>query len=103
CTREAQAATGLGPRWMQVFLWRDRGFTRDFVERAASCGYDALVLTVDNQLLGNRERDIRNGFSIPPSFTALEILAMAGKLPWLLRMRRELGRVTFATYATPGE
>lgn len=103
CTMEAHAATGLGPRWMQVFLWRDRGFTRDFVARAASCGYDALVLTVDNQLLGNRERDIRNGFGIPPSFTALEILAMAGKLPWLLRMRGELGRLTFANYAKPGE
>jgi len=103
CTIEAFAATGLAPRWMQVFIYRDRGFTREFVERAAAGGYDALVLTTDNQLLGNRERDIRNGFSIPPSFAPLEVLGMAGKLPWLLRMRGELRRVTFANYARPGE
>ena len=103
CTIEALAAIGVTPRWMQVFVYRDRGLTRAFVERAAAAGYDALVLTTDNQLLGNRERDIRNGFSIPPSFTTLQILGMAGKLPWLLRMRRELGRITFANYAKPGE
>ena len=103
CTIEGLAAAGSTPRWMQVFLYRDRGFSRAFVERAAAAGYDALVLTTDNQLLGNRERDIRNGFSIPPKFSPLDILAMAGKLPWLLRMRRDLPRVTFANYVRPGE
>ena len=88
---------------MQIFVYRDRGFTRSFVERAQAAGYDALVLTIDNQLLGNRERDIRNGFSIPPRFSPLDIAAMAGKLPWLLRMRRELPRITFANYVRPGE
>ena len=71
---------------MQVFVYRDRGFTRSFVERAAASGYDALVLTTDNQLVGNRERDIRNGFTIPPRFSPLDVMAMATKLPWLLRM-----------------
>ena len=103
CTIEDLAAAGSAPRWMQIFLYRDRGFTREFVERAAAGGYDALVLTTDNQVLGNRERDIRNGFTIPPKFAPLDILAMAGKLPWLLRMRRDLPRVTFANYARPGE
>jgi isopentenyl diphosphate isomerase/L-lactate dehydrogenase-like FMN-dependent dehydrogenase len=103
CTIEDLAAAGSAPRWMQVFLYRDRGFTREFVARAAAGGYDALVLTTDNQLLGNRERDLRNGFTIPPKFSPLDILAMAGKLPWLLRMRRDLPRVTFANYARPGE
>ena len=69
CTLEELAATGVAPRWMQVFVYRDRGFTREFVERARASGYDALVLTTDNQLLGNRERDIRNGFTIPPRFS----------------------------------
>ncbi len=103
CTIEDMAAAGLAPRWMQVFVYRDRGFTREFVERAAASGYDALVLTTDNQLLGNRERDIRNGFTIPPRFSALDIAAMAGKLPWLLRMARALPKVTFANYVKPGE
>ena len=95
--------TGAAPRWMQIFVYRDRGFTREFVERAQAAGYDALVLTIDNQLLGNRERDIRNGFTIPPRFGARDLAAMAGKLPWLMRMGRELPRITFANYVRPGE
>ena len=82
CTLEQLAETGAAPRWMQVFVYRDRDFTRELTERAQAAGYDALVLTTDNQLLGNRERDIRNGFSIPPRF---------GRCPVVLR--RHQGRV----------
>jgi L-lactate dehydrogenase (cytochrome)/(S)-mandelate dehydrogenase len=103
CTIEQLAAVGDAPRWMQVFIYRDRGFTREFVERAQAAGYDGLVLTIDNQLLGNRERDIRNGFSIPPRFRVSDLAAMAGKLPWLIRMGRELPRITFANYVRPGQ
>jgi isopentenyl diphosphate isomerase/L-lactate dehydrogenase-like FMN-dependent dehydrogenase len=103
CTIEAFAAAGAAPRWMQVFVYRDRGFTREFVERAAASGYDALVLTIDNQLLGNRERDIRNGFTIPPNFGPLDIVRMIPKAPWLIRMARELPKVTFANYTRAGE
>ena len=94
---------GAGPRWMQVFVFRDRGFTREMTERAAAAGYDALVLTIDNQMLGNRERDLRNGFAIPPRFRPGDLLAMASRLPWLWRMRRELRRITFGNYVREGE
>ncbi len=103
CTLEELAGTGAAPRWMQVFVYRDRGFTRELTERAAKAGYDALVLTIDNQMLGNRERDLRNGFSIPPRFGLAGLAAMALKAPWLWRMRHELQRVTFGNYARPGE
>jgi isopentenyl diphosphate isomerase/L-lactate dehydrogenase-like FMN-dependent dehydrogenase len=103
CTIEDLARAGIAPRWMQLFVYRDRGITRDFVERAAAGGYDALVLTIDNQLVGSRERDIRNGFTIPPRLSAIDIIAMAGKLPWLLRMAGTLPRINFANYARPGE
>jgi isopentenyl diphosphate isomerase/L-lactate dehydrogenase-like FMN-dependent dehydrogenase len=102
CTMEELAASSAGPRWMQVFVYRDRGLTREFVERAAASGFDALVLTTDNQLVGNRERDIRNGFTIPPRFTVLDIAAMAGKLPWLMRMGPRLPQINFANYTSPG-
>ena len=91
------------PRWMQVFIFRDRGFTRELTERAAAARYDALVLTTDNQMLGNRERDIRNGFAIPPRFRPADLAGMALKLPWLWRMRGELRRITFGNYVRPGE
>jgi L-lactate dehydrogenase (cytochrome)/(S)-mandelate dehydrogenase len=103
CTLEDFAATGAPPRWMQVFVYRDRGFTRELAVRAAAAGFDALVLTIDNQMLGNRERDIRHGFTIPPRFKPGEILAMASKLGWLWRMRGRLRHITFGNYLRPGE
>jgi L-lactate dehydrogenase (cytochrome)/(S)-mandelate dehydrogenase len=103
CRLEDVATGEGGPRWMQVFIFRERGFTRELTERAAAAGYDALVLTIDNQMLGNRERDLRNGFAIPPRFRPGDLAAMALKLPWLWRMRSELPRITFGNYVRPGE
>ena len=104
CTLE-QLAEAAGPanRWMQVFIYRDRGFTRELAERAAAARYDALVLTVDNQIMGNRERDIRNGFVIPPRLGVSEVAAMAYRWRWLLRMRNDLPRLTMGNYVKPGE
>lgn len=104
CTLEQLAeAAGTANRWMQVFIYRDRGFTRELAERAAASNYDALVLTTDNQLLGNRERDIRNGFVIPPRLGLSEVAAMAYKWRWLLRMRNDLPRLTMGNYVKPGD
>jgi L-lactate dehydrogenase (cytochrome)/(S)-mandelate dehydrogenase len=102
CTLEDLAALGTSPRWMQVFIYRDRGFTRELAERARAAGYDALVLTIDNQLIGNRERDVRNGFTIPPSFGVSGMARMATKSQWLWRMRKEFPRITFGNYVKPG-
>ena len=63
----AEAATG--PLWFQLYLWRDRDIMRSLVERAKQAEYQALVLTVDLQVVGKRERDLRNGLSIPPKIT----------------------------------
>ena len=103
CTLEDIAAASAAPRWMQVFVYTDRGFTREMIERAQAAGYEALVLTVDNQLLGNRERDIRNGFSIPPRFGVAGTIAAGTKLEWLMRMRSTLPKITFGNYLKPGE
>lgn len=103
CTLEDIAATGVAPRWMQVFVYTDRGFTREMVDRMKAANYGALVLTIDNQLLGNRERDIRNGFSIPPRFGLAGTIAAGTKTAWLMRMRATLPRLTFGNYVRPGE
>ncbi len=101
CTIEALAGSGAAPRWMQVFMFRDRGLTRSFTERAQAAGYDALVLTTDNQVLGNRERDARNGFAIPPRLTPRTLLGMAARPGWLLRMRGRQN-LSFANYTDTG-
>ena len=102
CSIEEVAEAHAGPRWMQVFVYRDRGFLRELAQRARDAGYQALVLTVDNQLLGKRERDLANGFTIPPRFTGRQWLGLAAKWRWGWSMRRELRTLTFGNYVRPG-
>ena len=59
-----------GRLWFQVYAWRDRGLVKEMIDRAAAASYEALVLTVDTAVLGRRERDVRRGFSLPPSIGA---------------------------------
>jgi 4-hydroxymandelate oxidase len=51
--------------WFQLYVQRDPGRTRSFVERAAAAGCGAVVVTVDLPVLGYRERDMRSGFELP--------------------------------------
>src|SRR5690349_7824983 len=62
---EAIAEASSGPRWFQLYVYRDRAITRDLVDRAAAAGYTALCLTVDTPLAGQRERDRRNRLRMP--------------------------------------
>ncbi len=98
CTLEQLAQAHEGPRWMQVFIYKDRGFTRELVDRARAAGYQGLILTIDNQLIGKRERDLANGFAIPPRFGPSQWLAFAQKSAWWWSMRHELPRITFGNY-----
>ena len=63
---EEVAAASDGPKWFQVYTWKDRGLVRELVERARAADYEALWLTVDTAVLGRRERDVRNGYAFPP-------------------------------------
>jgi L-lactate dehydrogenase (cytochrome) len=62
-----------GPRWFQVYVGRDRGLVHALLGRARAAGYSALVVTVDVARAGARERDRRNGFTVPPRVTARAI------------------------------
>jgi L-lactate dehydrogenase (cytochrome) len=66
CTLEEVAAASPGRRWFQLYVMSDRGLVDALLARAAEHGYEALMLTVDVQVAGVRERDVRNGFSVPP-------------------------------------
>ena len=67
------AAAG-GPVWFQLYINKDRGFTRDLVARVAEAGCRALVVTVDTPEWGRRERDVRNAFHLPPGLAAVNLL-----------------------------
>ena len=58
-------AAATGPVWFQLYVYKDRGATKALVQRAQAAGCSALVLTVDAQIWGRRERDVRNRFQLP--------------------------------------
>jgi 4-hydroxymandelate oxidase len=62
---EEIASASSGPKWFQLYVYKDRKLTESLVGRAKAAGYKALVLTVDTPTWGRRERDIRNRFTLP--------------------------------------
>ena len=85
---EEVAAASAGPKWFQVYVWRDRGLVKEMIGRAASAGYEALVLTVDTAVLGRRERDVRRGFSLPPKIGLGTLVDGAVHPGWTWRFLR---------------
>lgn len=75
---EDVAQESAGPKFFQLYVHKDRGFTRELIERAESAGYDALVVTADTPLLGRRLRDERNGFCLPDGLVMSNLAHLAG-------------------------
>jgi L-lactate dehydrogenase (cytochrome) len=70
------------PFWFQLYVIRDRGFSKDILSRAVAAKCNALVLTVDLQVLGQRHRDIKNGMTVPPEIRIKNIIDIATKPAW---------------------
>jgi len=66
---DVAAAAPAGYRWFQLYVYKDRAVTQDLVKRAERAGYKALAVTVDTPILGRREADLRNKFSLPAHLT----------------------------------
>lgn len=81
-TLEAVAAAG-GNRWFQLYLWRDRQVVGSLLDRAQAAGYRVLCLTVDVPIVGQRERDLRNGMTIPPRITPANVIEAARRVRWV--------------------
>ena len=69
-------------RWFQLYVWKDRAFSKELIERARTSGYSALVLTVDVPVAGIRLRDVHNGLTIPPRLTFKTLLDGAMHPAW---------------------
>lgn len=82
CSIEQVRAAVAKPFWFQVYVMRDRGFTRDLIQRAKAAECSALMLTADLTIQGQRHREIKNGLSVPPKITLRNILDMASKPRW---------------------
>lgn len=70
------------PQVYQFYFHRDRGLNRAMMQRAKEAGVDVMMLTVDSITGGNRERDLRTGFSIPFRLTPAGMLQFAIKPRW---------------------
>jgi isopentenyl diphosphate isomerase/L-lactate dehydrogenase-like FMN-dependent dehydrogenase len=86
CSIEEVAAEAPGPLWFQLYVWQNRDLTRSFVERARAAGYRALLLTVDVPVISRRERDLRNGFTVPPRLTVRNVVDTLRRVGWMRRV-----------------
>ncbi len=82
CSIEDVAAETRTPFWFQLYVIKDRSFSKDILERALAARCNTLVLTVDLQVLGQRHRDIRNGMTVPPEIRIRNIIDIASKPAW---------------------
>lgn len=97
-TIEDVATATSGPKWFQVYVWRDRAMVRDMLARAAAAGYSTIMITVDTAVLGRRERDVRRGFTLPPTLGPGTLLDGISRPRWTWDFVRH-DPITFATVA----
>ena len=97
CSIEDVAAHTTQPFWFQLYVMRDRDFIERLIDRAKAAKCDALVLTLDLQILGQRHKDLKNGLSAPPKLTLANIVNMMTKPRWCMGMlgtpRRQFGNI----------
>ena len=82
---EDVAAVCDGPKCFQIYVMKDRSLTREFIQRCKDSKYDSLTLTVDIPVAGNRERELRYGFSMPPKLNLAGIIGFAARPGWVYR------------------
>ncbi|MGI9265014.1 MAG: alpha-hydroxy acid oxidase [Gammaproteobacteria bacterium] len=94
---EEMGALTTGPKLFQLYIHKDKGLTRDLIDRCRAARFDALALTVDTIVSGNRERDYRTGMTTPPQLTLKSLLSFALHPEWtanyLLREKFEIANV----------
>jgi isopentenyl diphosphate isomerase/L-lactate dehydrogenase-like FMN-dependent dehydrogenase len=98
---EEIARVATGPLWFQLYLWRSREVYEGIVRRACDAGYEALVVTVDVPLVGTRERDIRNGFTLPLKLSLRNRIEAARHPRWVWGYLRQ-PEITFGNLTDVG-
>ena len=97
CSIEDVWGATKAPFWFQLYVMKDRGFTRELIGRARAAECPAIVLTLDLTIQGQRHRDTKNGLTIPPRVTFANALDLASKLPWAAQIfsnkRRNFGNL----------
>ena len=99
---EKVAAEAGGRLWFQLYMWSRIDLSYQLVERAKAAGYEGLLVTVDSAVSGNREYNLRNGFTIPFTYTRKSVTDVLMHPRWLLgvlaRYMLTTGMPTYANY-----
>ena len=82
-TMEEISNVSSGPKLFQLYVHKDKSITDDLIERSKRSGFDAMCLTVDTLVAGNRERDHRTGFTTPPKLTLQSLISFAIHPQWV--------------------
>jgi L-lactate dehydrogenase (cytochrome) len=72
------------PKMFQLYYHKDKGLTNSMIERCKEADFDAIALTVDTIVGGNRERDLVTGFTSPPRLTPRSVLSFATHPSWTM-------------------
>jgi L-lactate dehydrogenase (cytochrome) len=106
CTIEDVAAAVKNPIWFQLYVFRDREFSKSIIARAKAAKCSALFVTVDLPTRGQRHLDIKNGLTVPPRLTARNAYDIATKPGWALKVlmgkRKSFGNIEAYLKKTPG-
>jgi L-lactate dehydrogenase (cytochrome) len=97
CSIEDVRGATKGPFWFQLYVFRDRGFSEQVIERAKAAGCTALFVTADLPLRGQRHADIKNGLEVPPRLTLRNAIDIVSKPAWALSVlmgkRKSFGNI----------
>ena len=97
CSIEDVRGATNAPFWFQLYMFRDRGFSKTVIERARAAGCPALLVTVDLPMRGQRHADIKNGLTVPPRLTLRNAFDVARRPAWLAKVllgrRKTFGNV----------
>lgn len=92
------------PKLFQFYVHKDRGLNAELIARAKAAGFDALAITVDTAVGGNRERCLRSGFTSPPRLTPASALSFAAHPGWTLNylLREPFGLPNLSGHVAEG-
>ncbi|HEX5182181.1 MAG TPA: alpha-hydroxy acid oxidase [Allosphingosinicella sp.] len=86
------------PFWFQLYLEKDRDFSKELLEKAKAAGCPALILTMDLHVEGTRYCDVHNGLGVPPKLTPANIWSIVSNPSWAFAMLHSK-RWSFGNYA----
>jgi L-lactate dehydrogenase (cytochrome) len=92
------------PKMFQLYIHKAKGLNKSMVERCKAANFDAITLTVDTIVAGNRERCLRTGFTSPPRFTPSSVLSYATHPGWVMNylLREKFALPNLSTHVGEG-